>query len=102
MGCPGTGRPGAGRIGAPACAVGGAGGLIGALYTGRGPVCGTITRGKGVCARGGAAAGLAVTGGVAWVAEGGAACAAGAVVAITGGAACAGVAATVDGAEAEG
>jgi hypothetical protein len=50
------GRPGAGRaaIGAPACATGTAG-LGGALYTGRGPVCGTIIRGAGVCGTGGAA-----------------------------------------------
>ena len=42
IGCPGTGRPGAGRgppIGTPGC--------TGALYTGRGPVCGTIIRGEG-------------------------------------------------------
>ncbi len=44
MGCPGTGRPGAGRGGATADAVGAAG-RGGALYTGRGPVCGTIMRG---------------------------------------------------------
>jgi hypothetical protein len=50
MGCPGTGRPGAGRaappIGTPGCTGGGAG-RSGALYTGRGPVCGTIMRGSG-------------------------------------------------------
>src|SRR5205807_1734196 len=53
--------PGAGRIvptGAPAWAVGagGAGRGGGALYTGRGPVCGTIMRGAGGC-------GAAATGG---------------------------------------
>ena len=46
IGCPGTGRPGAGRIGAP-------GGGTGALYTGRGPVCGMIMRGCGVAGIGG-------------------------------------------------
>src|SRR5258706_3366912 len=58
MGRPGTGRPGAGRdmppIGTPGCTGGGAG-RRGALYTGRGPVCGTIMRGGG----GGGAAGRA-------------------------------------------
>ena len=58
IGCPGTGRPGAGRTvvptGAPATP-GDAAGLNGALYTGRGPVCGTIIRGVGACAGGGAA-----------------------------------------------
>ncbi len=46
--------------GAPACTVGGggAGRGGGALYTGRGPVCGTIMRGAGVC-------GAAATGGAA-------------------------------------
>ena len=45
MGWPGTGRPGTGReaIGTPGWT--GLGG--GALYTGRGPVCGTIMRGDG-------------------------------------------------------
>ena len=47
IGWPGTGRPGAGRdvppIGSPGCT--GFGG--GALYTGRGPVWGTIMRGGG-------------------------------------------------------
>ena len=50
MGCPGTGRPGAGRIVAPAggpVGPAGAAGRKGALYTGRGPVCGTIIRGDG-------------------------------------------------------
>jgi hypothetical protein len=55
IGCPGTGRPGAGRIVPAGDAVGdmdatgaiGRGG--GALYTGRGPVCGTIMRGAGGC-----------------------------------------------------
>jgi hypothetical protein len=50
MGWPGTGRPGAGRevppIGTPGCTGGGAA-RSGALYTGRGPVCGTIMRGGG-------------------------------------------------------
>src|ERR1700678_4461343 len=50
MGWPGTGRPGIGRevppIGTPGCTGGGAG-RSGALYTGRGPVCGTIMRGAG-------------------------------------------------------
>ena len=49
MGCPGTGRPGIGRdppIGTPGCTGGGAA-RSGALYTGRGPVCGTIIRGTG-------------------------------------------------------
>jgi len=53
IGCPGTGRPGAGRIvpaGALVCAAGvGATGRGGALYTGRGPVCGTIILGAGGC-----------------------------------------------------
>jgi hypothetical protein len=46
IGCPGTGRPGAGRIGAPGTGTG-------ALYTGRGPVCGMIMRGSGVVGTGG-------------------------------------------------
>lgn len=81
IGCPGTGRPGTERIGAPASAVGEAG-LGGALYTGRGPVWGTIMRGDGVCERGGAtgAAGFAATTG-GGTADGGAT--------ETGGAACA-------------
>ncbi|HTT24036.1 MAG TPA: hypothetical protein VMG82_34240 [Candidatus Sulfotelmatobacter sp.] len=53
IGCPGTGRPGAGRIvpaGTLVCAAGaGATGRGGALYTGRGPVCGTIILGAGGC-----------------------------------------------------
>jgi hypothetical protein len=53
IGLPGSGRPGAGRDTAP-----GAG--IGALYTGRGPVCGMITRG---CTMAGAG-GLAAVGGI--------------------------------------
>ncbi len=56
MGCPGTGRPGAGRaaIGTPGCTgAGGRGG--GALYTGRGPVWGTIMRGAGGLGADGAA-----------------------------------------------
>jgi hypothetical protein len=68
IGWPGTGRPGAGRIvapgGAPSVAIvpAGAAGRKGALYTGRGPVCGTIIRGGGAVAGGGAlgATGLAV------------------------------------------
>src|SRR5580704_13299989 len=63
IGWPGTGRPGterAGAAGPPAEAVGEAG-LIGALYTGRGPVCGTIKRGRGTCGEGAlGVAGLAV------------------------------------------
>jgi len=53
IGCPGTGRPGAGRM-VPAGdevgdmdATGATGRGGGALYTGRGPVCGTIMRGAG-------------------------------------------------------
>jgi hypothetical protein len=61
MGWPGTGRPGVGRdvppIGTPGCTGGGAA-PRGALYTGRGPVCGTIMRGAG----GGGAAGRAALG----------------------------------------
>ncbi len=56
IGWPGTGRPGAGR--APAGAVdkpAGGAGRKGALYTGRGPVCGTIIRGGGACGAAGAA-----------------------------------------------
>jgi hypothetical protein len=69
IGCPGIGRPGAGRIpmGTPGCTGGGVttrGG--GALYTGRGPVCGTIMRGAGGpgLTTGGGATGVAETGGV--------------------------------------
>ena len=58
IGWPGTGRPGTGRAGAPAWAVGA--GRGGALYTGRGPVCGMIMRGDGDCAIG--AAGFAAIG----------------------------------------
>ena len=59
IGCPGTGRPGAGRpcipgrlaIGWPG--TGGRGGASGfggaAMYTGRGPVCGVMTRRGGAC-----------------------------------------------------
>ena len=70
IGWPGTGRPGAERcpIGCPGCTV--ARGCTGAKYTGRGPVCGVITRrgggtaAAGLCAVGGAdAAGAEVTGG---------------------------------------
>ena len=66
IGWPGTGRPGIGRpvigraaIGTPGCGGGGAGRGGGALYTGRGPVCGTIMRGAG----GVGATGAAETGG---------------------------------------
>ena len=74
-------------MGAPAWATGGAGRGGGALYTGRGPVCGTIMRGAGGCggpettegadgrgATGGAGCGEAdaATGGVAGVLTGGA------------------------------
>ena len=70
IGCPGTGRPGAGRTeapvpaGAPATPAGAAG-LKGALYTGRGPVCGTIILGGGAWNGGGelGAAGLAAIAG---------------------------------------
>ena len=62
IGWPGTGRPGAGRpvpaAGAPACAAGRAG----ALYTGRGPVCGTIMRGAGALDAGGITGLCATTG----------------------------------------
>jgi hypothetical protein len=92
IGCPGTGRPGVGRGGAPAA--GAPGGGSGALYTGRGPVCGMIMRGGGavgvigfagaalcICAilAGGCAAGGALP-----------ACAAGVVVVVRGGTAIAG------------
>ncbi len=83
MGWPGTGRPGAGRMvpaGAPVCAVGATGLGGGALYTGRGPVCGTIMRGAGGCG------GPATTGG-----------AAGRGGALTGGGACGAVDAEIDG-----
>ena len=82
MGWPGTGRPGTERvglaIGTPGCTGGGAG-RRGALYTGRGPVCGTIMRGAGGCAAAGRAA-TGATGGALAEAAGGAAertCAAG-------------------------
>jgi len=56
IGCPGTGRPGWGRGPAPAA---GAGiDPAGAVYTGRGPVCGTISRRGGPD---GAGAGLVST-----------------------------------------
>jgi hypothetical protein len=73
IGCPGTGRPGAGRIvpaGDPVGAMdatGATGRGGGALYTGRGPVCGTIMRGAGGCGgpetTGGAGGRGAATGG---------------------------------------
>jgi len=62
MGCPGTGRPGAGRMvaeGAPVCGAGAMGRGSGALYTGRGPVWGTIMRGTGGLATAGGAGGRA-------------------------------------------
>jgi hypothetical protein len=46
IGCPGTGRPGVDRGAAPSAA-GAPGAGSGALYTGRGPVCGMIIRGGG-------------------------------------------------------
>ena len=52
IGWPGTGRPGMGRGAIEAEGAVGAG-RGGALYTGRGPVCGTIMRGKGVVGAGG-------------------------------------------------
>ena len=64
IGCPGTGRPGVGRgaeLGAPAEAAGDAV-RGGALYTGRGPVCGTIMRGRDDCAVCVGAAGLLAAG----------------------------------------
>jgi hypothetical protein len=51
IGWPGTGLPGAGRMvptGGPEGGTGAGGRGGGALYTGRGPVCGTIMRGAGV------------------------------------------------------
>ena len=60
MGWPGTGRPGTGRAVPPIGtlgSMGGGAGRSGALYTGRGPVCGTIMRGTE-----GGVAGRAVTG----------------------------------------
>jgi hypothetical protein len=62
MGCPGTGRPGAGREATFAVEAPGAG--TGALYTGRGPVCGMIMRGggaRGAAGLAGAATGICVT-----------------------------------------
>jgi hypothetical protein len=86
MGCPGTGRPGAGRlappIGTPGCT--GGVGRSGALYTGRGPVCGTIIRGTG--GGGAAGRGAIVAAGVA-LAEGASGTAGGACIAGGGGAA---------------
>lgn len=68
IGCPGTGRPGAGR----AAALGAAGDCGGALYTGRGPVWGTITRrcgGVGAADVAGLVGGVAAgAGGAAWAA----------------------------------
>lgn len=51
IGCPGTGLPGAGRSVAPGTGAG-------ALYTGRGPVCGMIMRGSGVAGAGGLGGGV--------------------------------------------
>ena len=66
MGCPRTGRPGTARSPAAGGALAGAlGGRTGARYTGRGPVCGRITRR-------GASAGVAVAGGAAAATGGGA------------------------------
>src|SRR5512147_2192020 len=67
MGLPGTGRPGAGRgveavAPAPALALAG-GAAAGALYTGRGPVCGVIIRRGG--GEGRVPAGAAVAAGTA-------------------------------------
>src|SRR5580704_18130989 len=92
MGWPGTGRPGMGRavppIGTPG-SIGGGAGRSGALYTGRGPVCGTIMRGTGGDATGRAVTGAAGEGpaatiggaaaGGTWVAGGGAGRAGGAL-----------------------
>jgi hypothetical protein len=65
IGCPGTGRPGTGRAlpdGALVCPMGTPGRGGGALYTGRGPVCGTIMRGAGVCGAAGAGGGVGAAG----------------------------------------
>src|SRR6202043_4045405 len=87
MGCPGTGRPGIGREAALGADAPGA--ARGALYTGRGPVCGMIIRGGGAIGApdfAGAASCICVTllcaGGcaVGLVARGGAALACGDVV----------------------
>jgi len=87
IGWPGTGRPGTERpcIGRAAEVLGdgapeeaaGALGRMGALYTGRGPVCGMITRGAGELGAAGAA-GLAATGAGVTEAAGGAAAGGGA------------------------
>ena len=61
-----------GRIvlaGAPACATGAIGRGGGALYTGRGPVCGTIMRGAGGCGGPTMAGGAAGRGGACGVAD---------------------------------
>jgi hypothetical protein len=50
------GRPGRWKIGLPRCNPGG--GVVGALYTGRGPVCGMMTRRTG----GAGVAGVAAAG----------------------------------------
>ena len=84
MGCPRTGRPPLGRCpaeGAPACCVGAFGrtvgaGREGALYTGRGPVCGTMSRraagtiGLPGSMAGGAGASFSTAGGAATFATG--------------------------------
>ncbi len=86
------GRPGAGRMvpaaGALDCAAGGTIRGGGALYTGRGPVCGTIIRGAGGCG------GPVITGGTGREAG---ACVCGADDAVTGGAAEGGGAMTATG-----
>jgi hypothetical protein len=56
IGCPGTGRPGAGLPwcgrAVPVFDAAGVAGRTGAVYTGRGPVCGTISRRGGACGMG--------------------------------------------------
>jgi hypothetical protein len=101
IGCPGTGRPGAGLEAAFGADVDAdAGGGAGARYTGRGPVCGMIMRGGGatgaagralgICETfpaGGAAADAVVLGGAAGgTARGGTAMAGGAALAVDAGA----------------
>ncbi len=90
MGCPRTGRPGAGRslpaVGALPAAL--AAGRLGAWYTGRGPVCGVITRRAGALGAAGLAAALGgVAGGGAGVGGFAGACVAGAVPTTVAGAA---------------
>ena len=117
IGCPGTGRPGVDRGGggAPPPATGEPGGGRGALYTGRGPVCGMIIRGGGalggagfavaafcICvalAGGGAAGGAlpACTVGLVVVVRGGTAIAGGGAALVAGETALGGVAETLGG-----